>query len=678
MTKEDIKYCLLLTASSVLAYFQLSFFIFSTKWDNLSAFFAYKYTASEWWISGKLPLWDPYQNLGYPMQGYVWYPITWLLNLPNGYSLYALNIETVLHIAIASIGMFFLAKHIRLKPSISFLAGLTYGLCGFVIASNHMIGFTIGAAWLPWTIFALLQVLNKPTIRYIAVFSIVCFFQLTGAYLAFSIVLFYIIIVLSIYHLIIHRKHKSPYIKSRVRALLVSFVIVVLLSSPYLFSIYDSLSYFSRAQALTYEARHYTGNFSWECFQSLLAPYINSSKMGFYGVDVSLSNIYIGIVPLVLLLFALLSSKIKYRMGYTFGLVLSLLLALGIQTPLHEWCCKIIPGFNLFRHPYLFTLYFTFIAVIVAYRFLNNLSENDWNGLKKGLVISIIGITFIFVSSIILSNNQELVQLYKEAINLPEKTSLSKYAHASFQLGLSLILLTALLVLSKNLSKFKKYLPLFVFLDLFFAIQLVGATNMYYRVPFEEIKGNLQKISHTNLTNQSYNTPLATLANSQIAAQAGFWVNLNSFQRTTGSDGYNPFVFSSFERFQQSSQFDSLLKQGVVHSDTAQVLVNNFKIAHNSFEMECDVSNNTPLYLNQNYHHNWKAFVDAEPIEVHKTEIGLMAIDIPKGFHTVQFVYESKILVVLFGLSTATFFLLIVLFTSSLRRFRISFKDTAL
>ncbi|MBT8328041.1 MAG: YfhO family protein, partial [Bacteroidia bacterium] len=524
MTKEDIKYCLLLFISVILSYFQLSFFIFSTKWDNLSAFFPYKYTASKWWLSGILPLWDPYQNLGYPMhanpQGFVWYPITWILNLPSGYSLYSLNLETVLHVVIASIGMYFLAKWLKMKPSTAFLAGLTYGLSGFIIASNHMVGFTIGAAWLPWAIYSLLLVLNKPTIRSVFLLAIVCYLQITGAYIAFTILLFYIFLFLIVQHIILNWKLKA-HLKQVTGRLAISLILILILSSPYLFSIYDSLEYFSRAKALDYDIENYARNFNWQCFQSLFAPYINSSKAGFEGVDVSLSNIYIGIIPLLFLFLSISSKKLKLNKLYLLGIAVALLLALGIHTPVHYWFAQILPGFNLFRHPYLFTLYFTLLSILVAFKLVDSINEQSIPFIRKVLGYGLILLGCIWLFSFIKAEKSDFISFFKELAQLPEKTSYTRFFHAFIQLSVSLILLTMLIVKAKNLNTFTKVLPLLIFIDLFIAIQLNGPTNMYYNIPFGKINQNLGKLSNAGLTNQEFDTPLASLSNNKIQSQSG-------------------------------------------------------------------------------------------------------------------------------------------------------------
>lgn len=651
MTREDVKYCLLLSLSVILSYFQLAFFVFSTKWDNLSAFFAYKYTASEWWLNAKIPFWDPFQNLGYPMhanpQGYVWYPITWLLNLPNGYTLHSLNIETVLHVIIASLGMYFLAKWIKMKPSIAFLAGLVYGLSGFIIGSNHMIGFTIGAAWLPWTILFLLRLLHQTSVRDIVLLSIVCYFHITGAYIAFTIVLIYIFLFLIAHHIFSNWSQKFR-LKQMVIGLLTTLFLTIVLSSPYLFSIYDSMEYFSRAKALSYDVGNYSGNFSWECFQSLIAPYINSSNTGFTGVDVSLFNIYIGIIPLLCFIVGLILIRFRFKKLYLIGMVFFLLLGLGIYTPFHMWITKLLPGFNLFRHPYLFTLYFTLQFILFVFKTLSSLNEQTLVQIRKGILAGLIIIGIIWIISLIKSETSELSCFFREVSQLREKTSFSKYFHAFIQLTISLFILTILYLNSKNIEKFKKALPILIFLDLFISIQLSGPTNMYYNVPFRTIENNLHNLSNSNLTNQEFNTPLLELSNDKIEAQAGFWVNLNTYKRTTGIDGYNPFIYSSYEDLKQSEEFKSLLQQGIFHSDDDTMKLSEFELGYNSFQIKSNNASNSLLYLNQNYHHNWRAYINGKKQDVQKTAGGLMSLKVPAGPQVVQFKYESKKSVLLF------------------------------
>jgi hypothetical protein len=138
---------------------------------------------------------------------------------------------------------------------------------------------------------------------------------------------------------------------------------------------------------------------------------------------------------------------------------------------------------------------------------------------------------------------------------LQEKSPLNKYSHIALQ-GIVLVLLFSAMLCIKS----KKHIALvvIVLVDLALAVQLNGPLNMYYNVPTAAIDAHLSKISNPSLTNQAAYTPLGVLSNKTIENTAGLWVNLNTFTRTTGLDGYNPFMkFGSVVQIPGSSeQFD--------------------------------------------------------------------------------------------------------------------------
>ncbi|MGB1037497.1 MAG: hypothetical protein ACPGYY_02545, partial [Bacteroidia bacterium] len=379
MSKEDFKYCSLITIITGISYFQLVFGIFSTKWDNLSAFFPYRYTAMHWWRNGHIPFWDPYQNLGYPMhanpQGAVWYPITWLFGLIQEYSIYSLNLELVFHIILAGIGMYFLLKHSKLLPVFAFVGAITFGLSGFISSTSHMIGFTAGAAWLPWALLYISKSIQSTTFKNLSGFSIITYLHLTGAYTAFSINIVYIYILFVLFK-IMKSSEKVVVLSNSLKVLLFSGGLTLLLAGPYIYSILDSLQYFSRATSLEYNSKAFESNFSWQAFQSLCTPYVISAKEGFSGLDVSMSNLFVGIPSFLLSLayfFLPYNPNKKYVLT---ALLVSTLLGLGNHTPLHQIIFSTIPGVDLYRHPYLFMVYSTLILSYCGAYSLEYLYEN--------------------------------------------------------------------------------------------------------------------------------------------------------------------------------------------------------------------------------------------------------------------------------------------------------------
>lgn len=624
---------ILLTVVVVLAYGQLSFFVFPTKWDNLSAFFAYKYTAVSWWNSGHIPFWDPYQNLGYPMhanpQGYVWYPISWLSKW-GGYTVYDLNLETVLHLLLATWGAYRVAFHHTSSKVSSLLGALAYGLSGFAVGTSHMIGFTIGLAWLPWLYWCYVSFLKQPNLQTSINLVLVLYMQITGAYVAFSIILGYWLLAIFLYYL---ATKKLDNLRGIGIYGAVSLVLVLALCSPYIYSIYDSLPYFSRATSLDYDPKLFAGNFSWECFGSYLFPYINSSSTGFSGVDVSLSNIFIGTIPLMLAIYGWTKLK-KRKYIILITLVLFFLLALGNNTPIHQFAFNYIPGFSYFRHPYLFTLYSTFIGTMLAALGLSKIRAQQIH--PKVLVVVTVSIGIILILSYT-SGNFEVWQSFKQDFfSLSEKSPLNKFGHIAIQLSITT---TFILLGVWALIYYKpKLLLLAVSLELISCIQLVAPLNLYYNLPIQDVKQFVDG-SPTTLTNQSINQPLHSFRKDSLPFTPGIWTNRGTFAKVTEPDGYNPFVFSSFSKLKESNELDSILNQGMVTGSNG-VSLSNLVIGHNQLSFDVSCQRQSTIHIHQNYHHNWKVQYVSD-ITLYRDEYGFIELSIPSGSRTITLEYSN-------------------------------------
>ena len=645
--RQDILSSLLIIIVIITAHFQLVFKLFYTKWDNLSAFFPYRYTANHFWRAGELPLWDPYQNLGYPMhanpQGYVWYPITQLFTLVGEYSPYFMNLESVLHICIAAVGVHFLFKFIKHTNMASMIGAVSFGLSGFITGSSHMIGFTIAAAWLPWILLYFLKCLKSLDSKNFVILGILGMFQITGSYVAFSIVLVYVLFGILAYT-ILRRKMQNA-LPIILRFCLISAPLFLILSSPFLYSIYDSLPYFSRATPLNYDLDNFNRNFSYECFQSLLFPYINSSAEGFKNVDVSLSNIYIGFLMLISTLAYTLFTKDKHKYALIICLLLFSLLALGTNTPIHQFVFNLLPGISLFRHPYLFQLYSSLILLYFGSTFLSNNAELTLRPFKNILVVGIVFLGVVVVLSLTKSDLGNFHSYLDHWRLLKEQSPLNKWSHIVIQ-GTILILLYMTLALSK---KHTVILILCVSItDLMISVQLNAPLNMYYNEPTKNIDEHLSLISNQDLTNQAINTPLELLSNDRIPKTAGLWVNLNTFTRTTGTDGYNPFIFKTLASISKKEKRDSIAPYALV---SAKEGVSNLHLGINTIEFDIIETSTINIVVQQNYHHNWTASLNGKTLNLYPNKYGLIAFDCNNMAGRVCLKYANKWVSIFFCIS---------------------------
>ncbi|MBN2576102.1 MAG: YfhO family protein [Deltaproteobacteria bacterium] len=106
-------------------------------------------------LAGELPVWNPYQGLGFPVLGDplygVFYPPNWLLLLVgSSWVANALGALDFSHMAWGGLGVFFLARRLRAAPLAAGIAALAWSLSGYITA-QWTAGLRLHAgAWIPW------------------------------------------------------------------------------------------------------------------------------------------------------------------------------------------------------------------------------------------------------------------------------------------------------------------------------------------------------------------------------------------------------------------------------------------------------------------------------------------------------------------------------------------------
>lgn len=123
----------------------------------------YRLVADEW-LAGRVPLWNPLANCGQPLAGMgsagAFYPPQILLTmlLPDGTSL---NVYCILHLVLAATGAYCLARDQGCSRPAATVAGLAYAFGGSVLLQVYNPIYAAGAAWLAWSVFAGLRLVQS-------------------------------------------------------------------------------------------------------------------------------------------------------------------------------------------------------------------------------------------------------------------------------------------------------------------------------------------------------------------------------------------------------------------------------------------------------------------------------------------------------------------------------------
>jgi len=109
--------------------------------------------------SGQVPLWNPYLGMGAPLMANYqlgfFYPPNWmlfLLDLIGGiqWSTWGQALLVSFHLILAGWGMARLSSEMGLKPLAQTVSGLAFGLSGYLVSRAGFLSINAAAAWLPW------------------------------------------------------------------------------------------------------------------------------------------------------------------------------------------------------------------------------------------------------------------------------------------------------------------------------------------------------------------------------------------------------------------------------------------------------------------------------------------------------------------------------------------------
>jgi hypothetical protein len=116
----------------------------------------FQFTADEW-AAGRVPLWNPYENLGQPLAGNpaasVFYPGKLIFALPISYP-WAYKIYIMGHLLLAAWAAYRLARHWQASVEAAGLCAVSYAFSGNVLFTYCNVVFLVGAAWLPLAVLS--------------------------------------------------------------------------------------------------------------------------------------------------------------------------------------------------------------------------------------------------------------------------------------------------------------------------------------------------------------------------------------------------------------------------------------------------------------------------------------------------------------------------------------------
>jgi hypothetical protein len=201
-----------------------------------------------------IPLWSPAEAAGFPFYSspltQTFYPLNLFLvifyNLAGGYTRLDHQVFTILGVSIFSLGLFFWLRQLNLNIRAVLFATLVMSVSFKMAEILRFPNAVHTAAWYPWILFAITSILQKQSVKELAVsgfllfFFLTCFF--TGGYpyyIYYSLFLFFPYLLLFLIPKLRHKFFGRQTIRltNSLLTLLVSSIFSILICMPYLYKI---------------------------------------------------------------------------------------------------------------------------------------------------------------------------------------------------------------------------------------------------------------------------------------------------------------------------------------------------------------------------------------------------------------------------------------------------------
>ena len=435
------------------------------------------------YAEGQFPLWNPYVFSGYPFVGdiasAVLYPLNIILALlvkEGALAFKYVERQAIFHIFLAGVFMYYLMRHFALDRCAACISAFVFMFSGFLIGHMGHLGMLNGAVWLPLILLFLDKSFKERKIVWSACSGIFFAFSISAGHPQTPLLILFLIGIYTIYNIfLVYSDQKKFYDCGKIVGLFVVVVVIgFALNSAQIFPIREFYAQ-AHLNRISYAAST-TFSLPPKNIITFFIPFFfgnqrPNSDFAYWG-EWNYTELvgYVGILPILLALFAIIFKRNRATWFFSGLAALSLLLAFGGFTFLHTLNWLITPGFNQVRCPSRFVYLFDFsIAFLAGFGAQYLFSKLDF-GLKEKLTRyvkilvrffwSILGFTGLLYFGLIISvSHSKTHGLFAKVLD-----NLILFDVIVF---LSLVLLLWRLREKKDLNIIKAFAMVIILVDLF-------------------------------------------------------------------------------------------------------------------------------------------------------------------------------------------------------------------
>lgn len=404
---------IIITALILFFFLDVVFFNQNFFWRDL---LSHSYPAKKILINaleaGYYPLWNPYIGVGIPYLADLSNQPLYFLNIlfilfPSGL---AMNATIILHYLFCAIFTYLFIKDLTKNPYIGIFAGISFSLSGYCISLSCNLEYLSAIIWLPATLWAFYRSIDTEKIIYLFLTALfLSMFIFGGEPMAFYIISG-LIILRCLFEFDNPNTSKKYYIYGGLIFLGTLFIAAVQLLPAIQLAGLSNRSlglYFSEATIWSFNPLRLI-EFFLPFFYGHNFPYPQ-----YWGVflqkhtfDVPWAeSIYAGVIPFILAFCSLYYSRNKERIYWVSVLIITLLIAFGIYTPVYKVLFTILPYFSSFRYPEKLILFVSFSIIILASYALKDICINKPPKLSYTFIFRLLVFMTVIIFSMFIDFN---------------------------------------------------------------------------------------------------------------------------------------------------------------------------------------------------------------------------------------------------------------------------------
>jgi hypothetical protein len=687
-SKKYISDYVILFIVLIVGMWQLVFGLAIMKWDAMDIYLPWKHFTGESLSNGILPLWNPFINSGFAQMGdpNTWYPVSWIISLVRKYDIYAVHFEYILHLYIAGIGFYRVAQLHSMSRVTRVIVSAAYMLSGFFISNAQHTGWVISAAWLPFIYFYFIQLKTNPDLMKSMKLGFCFFMMFTGGYPGIFISLFYLLLAFFVYFLFQFLLTKDfVKLKKWVLNLSLSALVFSLLSAVVIVSSLDLSEHITRGAGLNFDHSQWgilSGSLPPKALMTFLFSYAASiNDQNFWGDDFSIINCYIGIIPLLVLIFINFQKNTPHKLRSLSILGISfILIAFAQILPFRKWLYLFLPLMNLFRFPALFRIFTIFFFLLAAGYGLDRILTNK-QILKKFIKYLIAALVTLGVFQLFLLfriEKWQFKQLIFEGFTDFDKIAGIKekiFFQCSIFIGVMVLLILAYRYHSKN---FRYYIIFISCIDMILATQMNIYATVADKFPVEKANMAFSNFPE-DYPKPSLDLPMNKTNNDAFRGSIPYlWQNLAIYHKIPSYDGNSPYSFYTTTKAMRNKTYqavisspllflassinkdDSIDSSSIYKKSNEKIVITTFN--PNILKAKITIDKPHIVVFLQNYYPHWKAIVNGKRQPIVKTNDTFMSLRLDKGINEVTFEFRPVKVIYAFYISFSCLIIFIAFF----------------